>query len=238
MIRCTTQPLIHCSVIVSLWTVAARHTRTLDIVVQQRHPVEEPELSEYLDGQAERGDPRVEPISPQSERALPQRLPSPAVQGPRRWKTRGLVIVHTATAPTGMSDHQPTEAIRRPSRTLSVCGTVNRGTIKPVSKVLLITDAWRNFGAGRSLHDPSSSTFEQVTRHRDGRCRPHVGARWPAAALADDRLNFTGTTLSGAPFDGASLQGKPAVLWFWTPWCPFCNAEAPSVSSVQPRIPR
>jgi len=22
------------------------------------------------------------------------------------------------------------------------------------------------------------------------------------------------------------------VLWFWTPWCPFCNAEAPSVSAV------
>ena len=54
----------------------------------------------------------------------------------------------------------------------------------------------------------------------------------PPAALADDRLDFTGTTLSGAPFDGATLQGKPAVLWFWTPWCPFCNAEAPSVSQV------
>ena len=54
----------------------------------------------------------------------------------------------------------------------------------------------------------------------------------PPTALADDRLDFTATTLSGAPFNGASLQGKPAVLWFWTPWCPFCNAEAPSVSSV------
>src|SRR6202022_4941927 len=52
------------------------------------------------------------------------------------------------------------------------------------------------------------------------------------SAVADDRLNFTGTTLSGAPFTGASLQGKPAVLWFWTPWCPFCNAEAPGVSQV------
>jgi thiol-disulfide isomerase/thioredoxin len=52
------------------------------------------------------------------------------------------------------------------------------------------------------------------------------------AALADDRLGFTGTTLAGAPFDGATLAGKPAVLWFWTPWCPFCNAEAPSVSNV------
>lgn len=51
-------------------------------------------------------------------------------------------------------------------------------------------------------------------------------------AMADDRLQFTGTTLSGAAFDGASLQGKPAVLWFWTPWCPFCNQEAPTVSKV------
>lgn len=53
----------------------------------------------------------------------------------------------------------------------------------------------------------------------------------PVPAAAAD-LNFTGTTLSGATFNGSSLQGKPAVLWFWTPWCPFCNAEAPSVSAV------
>src|SRR6478672_171577 len=51
-------------------------------------------------------------------------------------------------------------------------------------------------------------------------------------AAADDRMQFTGTTLSGTPFNGSSLSGKPAVLWFWTPWCPFCNAEAPSVSAV------
>ena len=55
-------------------------------------------------------------------------------------------------------------------------------------------------------------------------------AKPPTASAAD--LNFTGTTLSGGTFNGASLQGKPAVLWFWTPWCPFCNAEAPSVSAV------
>ena len=57
-------------------------------------------------------------------------------------------------------------------------------------------------------------------------------AEAPHAKAADDRLQFTGTSLSGAQFNGASLQGKPAVLWFWTPWCPFCNAEAPGVSQV------
>ena len=60
----------------------------------------------------------------------------------------------------------------------------------------------------------------------------------PSAVAADDRMQFTGTTLSGAPFNGASLAGKPAVLWFWTPWCPFCNAEAPSVSQVAAANPK
>ncbi len=54
----------------------------------------------------------------------------------------------------------------------------------------------------------------------------------PRVLAADDRLQFSATTLSGAPFNGATLQGKPSVLWFWTPWCPFCNAEAPGVSQV------
>jgi thiol-disulfide isomerase/thioredoxin len=54
----------------------------------------------------------------------------------------------------------------------------------------------------------------------------------PLALAADERLQFNGTTLSGAPFNGAGLAGKRAVLWFWTPWCPFCNAEAPGLSEV------
>ena len=58
----------------------------------------------------------------------------------------------------------------------------------------------------------------------------------PATASAED-LNFSGTTLSGGTFNGASLQGKPAVLWFWTPWCPFCNMDAPSVSAVSAANP-
>jgi thiol-disulfide isomerase/thioredoxin len=60
----------------------------------------------------------------------------------------------------------------------------------------------------------------------------------PPAAIAEDQLAFSGTTLTGAPFDGSSLQGKAAVLWFWTPWCPFCNQEAPNVSQVAAANPK
>ena len=64
-----------------------------------------------------------------------------------------------------------------------------------------------------------------------------AGLSTAPTARADD-LNFTGTTLRGAGFNGASLQGKPAVLWFWTPWCPFCNQEAPNVSAVAAANPQ
>ena len=64
-----------------------------------------------------------------------------------------------------------------------------------------------------------------------------AGLSTAPTARADD-LNFTGTTLSGAGFNGSSLQGKPAVLCFWTPWCPFCNQEAPNVSAVAAANPQ
>lgn len=46
------------------------------------------------------------------------------------------------------------------------------------------------------------------------------------------QLQFTAETLDGKPFSGASLRGRPAVLWFWTPWCPTCQRDAPLVARV------
>ena len=59
----------------------------------------------------------------------------------------------------------------------------------------------------------------------------------PAPATAESapaqqvpaQLQFNAKTLDGADFAGASLAGKPAVLWFWAPWCPNCQREAPAV---------
>ncbi len=45
-------------------------------------------------------------------------------------------------------------------------------------------------------------------------------------------LDFTAQTVDGATLEGSSLAGRPAVLWFWAPWCPTCRAQAPNVSDL------
>jgi thiol-disulfide isomerase/thioredoxin len=39
-------------------------------------------------------------------------------------------------------------------------------------------------------------------------------------------------TVDGGEIDGATLAGRDIALWFWAPWCPTCNREAPTVASA------
>lgn len=59
-----------------------------------------------------------------------------------------------------------------------------------------------------------------------------VSAPAQTSASVPDQLNFTARTVHGAEFAGASLAGKPAVLWFWAPWCPKCQREAPGMAKA------
>jgi thiol-disulfide isomerase/thioredoxin len=51
-------------------------------------------------------------------------------------------------------------------------------------------------------------------------------------ATVPETLEFTATTVTGDPFDGASLVGKPVLLWFWAPWCPTCRSQIPQVQDL------
>lgn len=68
-----------------------------------------------------------------------------------------------------------------------------------------------------------------------------VGAGTPGLARADvpllgndQRLRFYGTQLNGDLFDGRTLIGRPAVLWFWSPapYCGVCLQEAAVIAKV------
>jgi thiol-disulfide isomerase/thioredoxin len=60
-------------------------------------------------------------------------------------------------------------------------------------------------------------------------------AATPAAAVkagVPAALAFQGRTLDGAAFDAATLAGRPAVLWFWAPWCATCAGQASTVTDA------
>lgn len=65
----------------------------------------------------------------------------------------------------------------------------------------------------------------------DGQAAEDAAAA-PAANAEVADLAFTSETLDGGTFEGESLAGKPAVLWFWAPWCPTCRAQAGGVSTL------
>ena len=45
-------------------------------------------------------------------------------------------------------------------------------------------------------------------------------------------LDFTAPTVDGGTFEGASLAGQDAVVYFWAPWCTICRREAPALPGV------
>jgi len=51
-------------------------------------------------------------------------------------------------------------------------------------------------------------------------------------AIGDSAPEFELTTLDGATVTLASLKSQPAVLVFWTAWCPVCKEEAPYINQL------
>lgn len=54
----------------------------------------------------------------------------------------------------------------------------------------------------------------------------------PHAPDIPDTLRFAGKTLDGTAFDATTMAGKPAILWFWAPWCATCASEAQSIGDL------
>ncbi len=71
--------------------------------------------------------------------------------------------------------------------------------------------------------DTASATGDTATKAPEKSAKP----------AAPEELRFTSQTLDGQTFNGTSLAGEPAVLWFWAPWCPNCQREAPTIAKAE-----
>ncbi|MEV3936090.1 redoxin domain-containing protein [Glycomyces sp. NPDC049804] len=78
--------------------------------------------------------------------------------------------------------------------------------------------------------DPADETTASPDATTAAPGEPTGGAE-PDAAVPE-LLDFTATDVDGNAFEGASLAGSPAVLWFWQDDCPICQSQGPDVAAL------
>jgi peroxiredoxin len=81
-------------------------------------------------------------------------------------------------------------------------------------------------GSAPSGSAPSGSAPSGSVQPRPARVR----------AVVPDALDFTAVTVDGRIFRGSALLGRPAVLWFYSPGCPTCQAQVPEVLDTRRRF--
>ena len=89
-------------------------------------------------------------------------------------------------------------------------------------------------GAGDDASRPAPVTTTPSTQASDASVAAGSADAGESEAVAEvpEVLAFTAPTVDGGTFDGASLAGKDALLWFRAPWCPVCQREAPVVAGL------
>lgn len=84
-------------------------------------------------------------------------------------------------------------------------------------------------GSGAVATSPTTTTAATAA---DTAAPTPTSADDDAAAAGFGQTFASGQPLGDATFDGHSLDGVDAVVWFWAPWCTVCRAEAPDVAEV------
>ncbi|HET6921432.1 MAG TPA: redoxin domain-containing protein [Jiangellaceae bacterium] len=102
--------------------------------------------------------------------------------------------------------------------------------------VLVVSVAAVALAACGSGSDPEGATIPEpttaFTEPPAGQTTAPAPTPTPPTVPVPDVLDFTAQTVDGGTFDGSILAGRPAVVWFWAPWCPVCKRGAADVTSA------
>lgn len=71
----------------------------------------------------------------------------------------------------------------------------------------------------RSAAEPAAAT--------EGSVAGRIGT-----AIGDTAPDFQLAKMDGSPVSASALRGQPAVIVFWTAWCPVCKEEAPRINAL------
>ncbi len=88
--------------------------------------------------------------------------------------------------------------------------------------------------AGCATSDQATSNQAKDTTSGTTAKTEATNAPTPArgTAIGDIAPDFQLTQTNGTPVSLDSLRGQPAVVVFWTAWCPFCKEEAPHINEL------
>lgn len=85
-------------------------------------------------------------------------------------------------------------------------------------------------GCSANLSKSGASGTKTVTSATGTQASNRVGT-----AVGDTAPDFQLAGLDGSQVASADLRGQPAVLIFWTAWCPACKEEAPKFNQLAAR---
>jgi thiol-disulfide isomerase/thioredoxin len=85
-------------------------------------------------------------------------------------------------------------------------------------------------GSDQQAAAASASASAEPAQDEPAKEEPAQDEATPGPAAGERvSLAFKGKTVDGKSFDGATLAGKAAVLWFWAPWCTTCKRQSSDV---------
>ncbi len=82
-------------------------------------------------------------------------------------------------------------------------------------------------GCSSNPSRPSATASQATTSTTGGSASNRTGT-----SIGDTAPDFQLAGLDGAQVKLADLHGQPAVLIFWTAWCPVCREEAPHFNEL------
>lgn len=114
-----------------------------------------------------------------------------------------------------------------------------RPVLRPAAAVLLVIvagcaggEAAPNTGPSTSAAPPATSAARPAVTSSPAGPTAAPTTAVPSRPSVPATLAFSSRTVDGEVFDGATLAGKPVLLWFWAPWCPTCRSQIDQVQSV------
>ena len=101
-------------------------------------------------------------------------------------------------------------------------------TATALACALLVVAAFA--GCSANLPKPGASDARAAAGTAGGSAPTRVGA-----SVGDAAPDFQLAGLDGSRVSSTDLRGQPAVLIFWTAWCPVCKEEAPHFNELAAR---